>query len=120
MAIQEYKALLKLNPLFQDPLIRLAHIYYIQGDLNSAIGLCDQAIRCYSFAPNSNRLDVPFCLKANYLLDDQETERCLATLETLRHYLEGEDTYAYLTVARSIYLRSVNLRSDPTDQSKQS
>lgn len=80
--------------------------------------LCDQAIACADkYAPKLNRLDIPFCVKANYLLEEQEIEKCQKVLTEL-HRLQTifnqntqvEDPYAQLTLARTHYMLSIHFR----------
>lgn len=69
-------------------------------------------------APNLNRVDIPMCLKANYFLEDNEFEKSFSILNNLDRMLGQEDVYALLTRARIHYLKSVNVRHDPIEQSK--
>ena len=96
----------------------MAHIYYNKGDLDTALDLCEQASKCVINVPQLNRVDTPLCMKANFYLEDNESEKAITTLNNLDRLLNLEDVYALLTRARVHYLKSVVNRHEPVEQSK--
>lgn len=117
-AVEEYKALVQTNPLFQDAVLRLAYIFHKKGELGTAVDLCDLAVRC---AESSKlfKVDTPICMKASIQLEDNELEKCEATVKPLAKLnSDTDDPYAILIRARCAYNRSVALRSEPSEQKK--
>ena len=120
-AVDEYKHIINTNPLIQDPLLRLSHISYNKGLTQDAIDICDTCIQIYSHTYKNTRIDIPYCIKASYLLDDKEVEKCQdAILDLQKRYLPNvDDPYAVLLLASTHYHLSTTLRGvNVQDQSR--
>jgi tetratricopeptide (TPR) repeat protein len=74
----------------------LAKIEYKQGNVRQALELCDKAIESVHKTkdPKLNRADVAYCVKAEILLKENESEKALDALNSLKNFIGYDDSYA--------------------------
>lgn len=124
-AQQVYVELVKTNPLFPDPMFRLAVLHHVKGDLGTAMAICDQAAEVLTSLRTFQKIDIAFCMKASYLIEEKEYEKAIHTIKKLEDGLtslnEGKpaiDPYGSLLAAQANYLISVTQRHKIPDQSR--
>lgn len=123
-AEQMYVELVKANPLFPDPMYRLAAIHHSKGDVATAIAILDQACEVLLSLKTFHKIDIAFCQKSSYLIEELEYEEAIRNIKKLEDGLPPQkdgkhaiDPYGSLLAAQSYYLISVHQRNKIQDQS---
>ena len=117
-AVECFKRLIEINPIMQESYLWLAEIEFNKGGYKEALDYCDRAIEALTDKNRISRPDIAFCLKAHYMIKNDEYEAAVQVLNQLRHLINYDDPYALLLLANISYNKSCLLRDNAFEQSK--
>ena len=70
-------------------------------------------------APKLNRADIPYCVKGIFLIEMDEFEKAIICFKKLTKFINFDDPFALLSIAKIAYSRSILMRSNNiVEQSK--